>query len=170
MRKLVWSGLLVVASSVSQGCYTYVPLDTETPPVGQTIALQISDRGRVELADRFGPGLARIEGLVTSTDSQDVVMNVFQVAHVDGLRSHWSGETVRVRRGLVGRLEERKLSRFRTYALAGVTAGAVVGLVATQGLFGWFSGDDPVVPPDDPVDSRVPLESRVWTVRLFGFP
>jgi hypothetical protein len=163
MRKLVWSGMLVVAASVSQGCYTYVPLNSESPPVGQTIALQISDRGRVELADRFGPGLARIEGLVTSADSQDVVMNVFQVAHVDGLRNRWSGEMVRVRRGLVGRLEERKLSHVRTYMLVGVTAGAVVGLVASQGLFGWFSGDDPGVPPDDP------LESRVWTVRLFGF-
>lgn len=163
MRKLAWSGMLVVAASVSQGCYTYVPLNTESPPVGQTIALQITDRGRVELADRFGPGLARIEGLVTSADSQDVVMNVFQVAHVDGLRNRWSGEMVRVRRGLVGRLEERKLSHVRTYMLVGVTAGAVVGLVASQGLFGWFSGDDPGVPPDDP------LESRVWTVRLFGF-
>jgi hypothetical protein len=169
MRKLVWSGMVVVAAAVSQGCYTYVPLDTESPPLGQTIALQITDRGRVELSDRFGPGLARIEGLVTSADSQDVVMNVFQVAHVDGLRSHWSGETVRVQRGYVGRLEERRLSRARTYLLAGAAAGAVAGLVASQGLFGWFSGDDPVVPPDDPVDSRVPLESRVWTMRLFGF-
>lgn len=169
MRKLVWSGMLVVAAAVSQGCYTYVPLDTESPPLGQTISLQITDRGRVELADRFGPGLARIEGLVTAADSQDVVMNVFQVAHVDGLRNRWSGEVVRVRRGFVGRLEERKLSRFRTYALAAATAGAVIGLVASQGLFGWYSGDEAPDPPDDPVDSRVPLTSRVWTVRLFGF-
>ena len=160
MRKLVWSG--VVAAAVSQGCYAYVPLETSSPPVGQTVALQITDRGRVELADRFGPGLARIEGLVTAADSDDVVMNVFQVAHVDGLRNRWSGEIVRVRRGLVGGLEERKLSRSRTFTLVAVATGTVAALVASQGLFGWFSGEDQVVPPEEP------LESRVWLMRLWG--
>lgn len=165
MTKLVWRGMAVVAAVVSQGCYAYVPLETASSPVGQTVALQITDRGRVELADRFGPGLARIEGLVTSADSDDVVMNVFQVAHVDGLRNRWSGEMVRVQRGLVGRLEERKLSRSRTFALVAVATGTMAALVASQGLFGWFSGEDQVVPPDDPLESRV---WGVWAVRLSG--
>ncbi len=161
MKKLVWRVMLVVAA-VSQGCYAYVPLETASPPVGQTVALQISDRGRVELADRFGPGLDRIEGLLASADSDDVVMNVFQVAHVNGLRNRWSGETVRVGRGLVGRLEERKLSRSRTFVLVAAAGGTVAALIASQGLLGWFSGEDQVVPIEGP------LESRVWAMRLWG--
>jgi hypothetical protein len=153
---------MLVAAVVSQGCYQYVPLDTTTPPVGQTVTLQISDRGRVELSDRFGPGLDRIEGLVTSVDSEDVVMNVYRVAHISGLRNRWSGETVRVRMGLVGRLEERRLSRARTFTLAAVATGAVAALVATQGLFGWYSGEN----NGDPGEG--PAESRAWTMMLWG--
>ena len=160
MRTLVRFGVLVVAVA-SQACYTYVPLEVATPPVGETISLQISDRGRVELSERFGPGLDRIEGLVTSVDSQDVVMNVYRVAHIGGVRNRWAGESVRVRLGLVGRLEERRLSRSRSFTLAAVATGAVAALVATQGLFGWYTGDN----PGDPGDG--PAESRAWTTRLW---
>jgi hypothetical protein len=161
MKTVVRFGILVVAV-VSQGCYTYVPLEAAIPPVGETVSLQISDRGRVELSERFGPGLERIEGLVTSVDSENVVMNVYRVAHIGGLRNRWSGETVRVRMGLVDRLEERRLSRARTYTLAAVATGAVAALVASQGLFGWYTGDN----SSDPGDG--PAESLAWPARLWG--
>lgn len=156
MRRVAWVVLCVVLP-VSQACYTYVPLETTSPPVGETVAFQISDRGRVDLAPRFGPGLLRVEGLVTQLDSQDVVMNVFRVSQIGGLNSRWSGESVRLGRGFIGQLQQRKLSRPKTILLAGLVTGVVVGVVASQGLFGFFTGD----PNPPPVDGE-PEQSRIF--------
>ena len=137
------------------GCYTYVPLETATPPVGETMAFQITDRGRVGLAESFGSGLARVEGRLTSVDTRDYVLDVFRVAHVDGARSMWSGERVRLDKEFVGQVQRRQLSRTRTYALAGVITAGVAVLLASTDLIGAFSGDVDEDVPDDPISSLV---------------
>jgi hypothetical protein len=137
---------LWVAVPVSQGCYSYVPIETNTPPLGETVALEITDQGRAVLADRFGQGLLRVEGLVTEVDSEIVALSVFRVSQLSG-NSRWSGETVRVGRGYVGRFERRQLSRPRTFLLAGGLIGGFAVVVVSQGLFGTGAEGDSV--PDD---------------------
>ena len=68
-------------------------------PVGQTIELQISDQGRVGLADRFGPGLASIEGRLVSQQSNEFIVNIFRVKQISGESTQWSGESARLDRG-----------------------------------------------------------------------
>ena len=137
------------------GCYTYVPLETATPPVGETMLFHITDRGRVGLAESFGSGLMRVEGRLTRIDTRDYVMDVFRVAQLDGTRSTWSGESVRLDKEFVGQVQRRQLSRTRTYALAaGITAGVAV-LAASGNLLGAFSGDPEEELPDDPISSLV---------------
>jgi hypothetical protein len=131
---------------MAQGCYAYVPIETNTPPLGETVALQITDQGRAVLAERFGQGLLRVEGLVTEVDSQDVALSVFRVSQLTG-SSRWSGETVRVGRGYVGRFERRELSRSKTFLLAGGLLGGFAVVVASQGLFGGGAEGDSL--PDD---------------------
>src|SRR6185503_10752872 len=44
---------LVALVPTFTACYQYVPIATATPPVGQLVELQVTDRGRVGLGDRF---------------------------------------------------------------------------------------------------------------------
>jgi hypothetical protein len=148
-------GLLLGGVLVTGGCYRYVPLETTTPPLGETMLFHITDRGRVGLSDRFGAGLVRVEGRLTSIDARDYVMNVFRIAQLDGARSMWSGESVRLDREFVGQVHRRQLSRSRTLALAGVITAAAAALVASTNLIGAFSGDDEGEPPVDPISSLV---------------
>lgn len=137
------------------GCYTYVPLQTASPPVGETMLFQINDRGRVGLSESFGSGLVRVEGRLTSVDARDYVMDVFRVAQLDGTRSTWSGERVRLDKEFVGQVQRRQLSRTRSFALAGAITAGVAALVASKSLIGVFSGDSDEEPPDDPISSLV---------------
>jgi hypothetical protein len=152
---------------VAQACYSYVPLETETPPLGETVALQITDRGRVGLADRFGAGLVRLEGRVTKVDTADVVLNVFRVSQVGGTGSRWSGESVRLDRGFVGSVQRRELSRSRSWLLAGAITVGVAAFIASNQLFGVFSGDPEDKTPVEPIMSRVPARLHSGRV-VFG--
>ena len=78
-------GLLAALLPSLNGCYEYMPLASASEaPVGQTIELQISDQGRVGLADRFGPGLASIEGRLVSQQSNEFIVNIFRVKQISG--------------------------------------------------------------------------------------
>ena len=154
-----WVGvsLLFVASA----CYQSVPLETSTPPVGQTVAFIISDQGRVGLGDRMGPGIARIEGRMMGTEGDQYVVSVFRTAAIGGATSVWSGEEMRLNRSFVSRLEGRELSKTRTWLAAGVATSVVVAFIASRGLNGLFGGDDHSPPEPPPGQtSRVRPEIR----------
>lgn len=148
------TSLLFLCVLSATGCYTYVPLETD-PPVGERLEFQITDRGRVGLAESFGSGLARVEGRLTRVDAQNYALDVFRVTQLDGVRSTWSGESVRLDKGFVGQVQRRQLSRTRTLALAGGIAAGVAALVASRDLIGVFSGDPDEETPIDPIASLV---------------
>jgi hypothetical protein len=143
-----WVGvsLLVVASA----CYKSVPLETSTPPVGQTVSFIISDQGRVGLGDRMGPGITRIEGRMLGTEGDQYVVSVFRTAALGGSTSVWSGEEMRLDRNFVSRLEGRELSKSRTWLAAGAATSVVVAFIVTRGMSGLFNGDDHNPPEPDP--------------------
>lgn len=153
MRHLILGGLLVAA----QGCYTYVPVSTNVPPTGERVALHISDRGRVELADRLGPGVVRVEGMVARTDSTDYVVNLHRIAQIGSGTSRWSGEAVRVNRNYVNGIELRQLSRGRTVLVAGVVTAGVVAFIATRGIFGAFDRSEEPTPNPEPGSIIIPV-------------
>lgn len=141
--------MTVIVASLG-ACYSSIPAETDVVPAGESVILEINDRGRVALAERFGPALSRVEGRLTSVDGNDVVINVTKVAHVGGERSQWSGESVRLSRDYVARTTIRRLSTGKTVVAAGVAAGALVYFIASKGLVGkWFGTEEPppVVPP-----------------------
>ncbi len=138
-------------------CYEYVPLATSTPPVDQTVALQITDQGRVGLGDRFGPGLAEVVGRVASSQGTELVVTVFSVSRLNGESTQWAGETTRLDRSYIGSIKGRRFSKART-AIVAVGLAAVTGyLIYNHGLNGSFSG--PTGTPDPgpgPASQRVP--------------
>ncbi len=150
-----WMGVAVVPAVL--GCYTYAPLDTSTgAQVGEHIAVEVSDRGRVELGERLGSGIVRLEGTLTRTDSQDLVMNVWRVRSIGGETSRWSGESVRFRRDLAASVQMRYLNRTRTYLVAGAAVAGLVLFTKSFDLFGSFVGGS------DPGEGPPPASSRGW--------
>ena len=151
MYRWVVVSMLVVVSA----CYQSVPLETSTPPVGETVAFIINDQGRVELGNRVGQGVLRIEGRMVGTEGEQYVINVFRTSSIGGSTSLWSGEEVRVNRNLVSRLEGRQLSKSRTWLAAGAATSVVAAFIMTRGLTGLFGGDD-----DGPPEGEPPQSSR----------
>ncbi|MGH7714054.1 MAG: hypothetical protein ACREOG_22430 [Gemmatimonadaceae bacterium] len=147
----------VVVCAALTGCYTYIPITPgDTPPAGEPVALEITDAGRVGLSERFGPGLMRVEGRLTTSAVQDYALNVHRVSFLGAPATRWSGELVRIDRGFVGRIQQRKLSRGRTALTVGVVTLAVTALFISADLVGFFdgSGSSPPGPPD-PASNRV---------------
>ncbi len=135
------------------GCYTYVPMSAGvTPASGEPVALDITDAGRVNLSERFGPGLLRVEGRLTTVPAQDYALNVHRVAFIGAPASRWSGELVRIDRNFVGNVRQRKLSSGRTALAVGVITLAVGTLFVATDLIGFFSGtnSNPPGPPEPP--------------------
>ena len=143
-----WVGISLLFGA--SACYKSVPLETSTPPVGQTVSFIISDQGRVGLGDRLGPGIARIEGRMLATEGEQYVINVFRTAEIGGSTSVWSGEEMRLNRNFVSRLEARQLSTTRPWLAAGAASSVIVAFILTRGLNGLFGGDDEGPPGGDP--------------------
>lgn len=137
-------------------CYEYRPIETQTPPAGEQVALEITDQGRVGLSPRFGPGIAEIQGKMVSLQGSEYVINVYRVAQITGESAAWSGESTRIDRSFVGSVRGRQLSGLRTSLFTIVAGGALYYLVSRT-LAGSFSGghEDPEPPP--PISNRIPI-------------
>src|SRR6186713_3259609 len=100
--------VVVAVLPAALGCYAYAPLDTSTGvQAGEHVAVEITDRGRVELSGRLGSGVLRLEGTLTRTDSVELVMNVWRVAQISGPPSRWSGESIRFKREFASSVQTR---------------------------------------------------------------
>ena len=128
------------------GCYTYKPLWTGEPVPGSVITFGITDRGRVALSDRLGPGVREVSGLLTRTTDSVYAISVSRVRYIDGDRvAKWNGEAVDVSKQDVTGISERQLSKSRSWLAAGIIAGAV-GL-ATAVVIKGTAGPDPNTKP-----------------------
>lgn len=148
---------LVLSVPALAGCYEYVPISAASPNVGQDVTLEITDAGRVQLSDRFGAGLAAIEGRVQTAQADQLVLSVYRVSHINGDAAMWSGETVRLNRSYVGQTKGRELSRTRTTLVAVGAVAAVGALLASARLAGVFNGSSDEPTPPTNLSMRLPL-------------
>ena len=143
-------------------CYTYVPVQSPTPAVGEAVSLEITDQGRVALAERLGPGVLRIEGRVLGMEGEQILLSVGRIVQVNGQVNLWSGESMRLDRAVVGRTQTRRIDQRRTWMAVAATAIAVGVLVAVADLGGFFDGGD------DPPDEEPPQSIRPSTTRVIS--
>ena len=121
---------------VLAACYSYTPLPNLAPTPQTSVALTLSDQGRVGAGPTMGAGVARVEGaLIGSTDS-DLTLRVAAITDLKGRQSRWSGETVTLQRAWVGNAYERRFSRSRTYVLVSALAAGFVTFAVTRHWFG----------------------------------
>jgi hypothetical protein len=136
MRRACWSLSVVSSLAFQAGCYRYVPLIETAPRVGDHYTFEISDQGRVGLADRLGPGVLKVEGLLVRQGDDAYVVSVAGIETVTGGSAHWSGEQVPVREEYVRGVERREFSKGRTAVAIGAAAAALGVFIATRALTG----------------------------------
>jgi hypothetical protein len=121
-------------STLLAGCYVYTPLETVTPRPDVEVALALTDVGRVEAGHALGPAVDRVEGRVAQATDTAYVLQVSSVRDIRGVVTKWSGETVTVPHAWVGNAYARRLSRSRTYLLAGAFTAGLAALIASRTL------------------------------------
>jgi hypothetical protein len=142
--------VFLVVLATLQGCYSYAPLETGVPPVGEMVELTISDRGRVELSERLGRGVSQIEGRLTGMTDDQLLINVAGISYVSGETSRWSGEAMRLDRGFVESASVRRLSRKRSWVAAAAVTLGVTLFILTRGLLVDFFGESDRPPVEEP--------------------
>ena len=146
---------LAVMGVFVAGCYTLQPARGYLPVVGDRIAFDINDVGRVALGGSLGPEIGQIEGdLVSRTDAEYVVA-VRTIRLLRGGEQVWSGEHVVLPARYVGAAYERRFSTGRSLVMGALTVGSIVAFVITRDLIGSGSGDD-----DDPGDTIRTIRGR----------
>lgn len=138
------------------GCYTLQPTRGAQPNVGEKIAFDVNDAGRVALGGSLGPEISQIEGRVLGSENGEYVLAVSNIRLLRGGEQVWTGEHVRIKPDYVGTTYERKLSRPRTVGAAAVGVG-LVALFVTQSVKGGGSEKDTNVPTDTAQTQLIPI-------------
>jgi hypothetical protein len=137
---------------LNTACYAYVPVRT-APAAGAHLAVEVNDAGRAALTRALGPGVLRFEGKLVAMESDSYVLDASSVTQgrstlpVGGIR-------VTVSPAQVTRVDERQLSRTRTWLTFGTAAVLVVGVFLGSGWFGRQT------PPEEPGGPPSPDQSR----------
>jgi len=121
------------------GCYALQPVRGAAPETGTTMAFDVTDAGRVELATSMGPEIDQIEGRLLNAANGEYVVSVSSVRYLRGGHQAWTGERVGIKKEYVARTYERRFSKGRTLALSAAMAGP--GALAFGFGLGWFGGE-----------------------------
>jgi hypothetical protein len=128
------------------GCYSYRPIWNGEPAPGTEVGFDLTDRGRVALSDRLGPGARRVVGRVASATDSVYVIDVSGVTYIDNGRfAKWNGEPISVSKGDVTAMAERSLSKSRSWLAAGLAVGALA--LATGLVIKGVAGPGPDTKP-----------------------
>ena len=134
------------------GCYTLQPATGITPEIGDELAFDINDVGRVALGGAMGPEIAQVEGRLISRENADYLIGVSSIHTLRSGDQVWKGEQVRIKSEYVGSIYERHYSQARTITLGAVGAAAFA-LIVTRSLSG--SGSAVEAGPTPPVGSSI---------------
>ena len=135
MRSRQATAIAVGVLHVCTACYAYTPVQTPPAP-GAQIALEVTDEGRVALNDKIGPGVVRLEGTLAGVEGGELLVDAQSVRQVRGYLSALGGVRVRLPQRYVTRIDERRLSRKKTFLVAGGIVGAVAAFFVTKGFGG----------------------------------
>lgn len=153
---LVVGGLAIM---LQWGCYSYLPVQSSPPPVQERAAVVLSDRGRTLMGDQLGQLVEHVDGVIQSADSAGVVLSVVGTRDVRGGSSLWSGERVEIPAEAILGYRPRRLSKPKSYLLAGTLVATIA--VLTFGLsLDLFSTDRPEGDTQDPLDPGTPISFR----------
>ncbi|HJP59544.1 MAG TPA: hypothetical protein VJ865_06080 [Gemmatimonadaceae bacterium] len=101
-------------------------------PIGRDVRVSLNGDAAATSFQRIGSRISEVQGrLLFATDST-LAIGVSAVKRTNGVEDGWNGDTVVLERAQVVDMEQRRISRSRTFlTLAALVAG---GILAHQGL------------------------------------
>jgi hypothetical protein len=105
------------------------------------VAIELNDRGRLEVGERLGPELVRVDGRLTAVSDSQYVLQVSQVRDIGGNVTKWSGETVRLRQDYAKQVLQRRTDKRRTSILVAGVSVVLGAFIGSRGLLGGGDGE-----------------------------
>lgn len=133
------------------GCVEYRPVlspSAQAIEVDQSVALQLTDAGRAELAGKLGPGVLNVEGKVARRSEQSWTLRTYRVETITGEAWTWTGELVEIPQSSVAMVRTKHFDTRRTAVAVAATVGAAAVFILSRGIIG--GGSDPEGPPRVP--------------------
>jgi hypothetical protein len=138
-------------------CYTLQPMSAAQAPIlGDPVAFDVTDAGRVALGGSMGPAVLQIEGRVTKVTDAGYELAVTQVHLIGGGEQTWSGEKVQVNKEYVARSYAKEFSRGRTILLSAIGVGVFVAIITQSLTAHGLGAGDTKTPPDTSHSVRRP--------------
>jgi hypothetical protein len=148
--------LLALVSLAIGGCYTLHPTYGVLPAVGETVAFDVNDVGRVALGGAMGPEIAQIEGQLIERTDEQLRLAVTAIRLLRGGEQAWRGESVILRPEYLGTAYIKRPSAGRSIALGVLAIGGFTAFMLSTDLLGGGNEDDPTPGDSVPiVDERL---------------
>lgn len=129
------------ASFVAGGCYRYAPMDVESPSLGTSVRVQLTDAGALTMAPLIGARVEFLDGRITSAADTALTLSVTGTTDRFGNEVPWRGEHVMIPRSALAGFQRRTLDRKRSYLFGGVAVGLVAAVGVGFGINGSGGGD-----------------------------
>lgn len=114
------------------GCYSSFPINVADAKPGTKLRVGLTDAGSDSLARYLGPGVESVDGKLLHSSDTDLSLGVTQISMRSGIDQYWKGESVVLPKYSVATVLERRLSKPRTFLLA----GAIIAALASVKLSG----------------------------------
>ena len=114
-------------------CQRYVPLELTPVPVGKDVRVSLSDNAATTSFAQIGSRISQAEGRVIFATDSTLAIGVSAVKRTNGIEDGWNGDTVVFQRAQVVGVEQRRISRSRTFlTLSVLVAGGIVAHARLQ--------------------------------------
>lgn len=142
----------VCASSLFlQGCYNAIPVAGASALPRGEVTIRMNDRGRLLVGNRLGPLVDKLQGRIVRMDSLQVEMAVELAEDARGSIARWGGERFTIPREGINSMNEKQLSKKRSWLLVGAIAVGVAAFYIGGKALSLFGSNGSVDPGPDPI-------------------
>src|SRR5260370_33825522 len=96
-------------------CYTEQPIGMPVPAPDMRIVAQVTDTGRIAMANAIGVGATEVEGIVTGADASSWDLRMLRGSYRGGQAVQWNKEQIRFPRAALTEATGRRFSSKRIW-------------------------------------------------------
>lgn len=134
----------VAASTLTTGCYRYVPGPQAILGVGEEVRVRLTSDGSAVMVPLVGADVTAIGGRVIARSDTAYALTVGETLKRAGETAVWNGEPVTVPVTAIAGVDRRVVDKRKTFLVSGlaVAAGALAAVVISAVSGGGSTGSD----------------------------
>lgn len=143
MRSFSRSFLLLITLVSAGACYRYVPSETGAIPAGTEVRARLTDEGRAEARQYYGPDVTSVTGSLVRWDGEGIGLLTEMTLSRAGFPATVMTDTIRFLPQHLSGVDVKELDGKRTvYMGMGIVAGMATVLIASN-VFGGGKEEGP---------------------------